>query len=1354
MHKIFVMIPSAENSDYPKFVADQVLTSDNLNDLFGYLDEQERMTRTNLVGMGIVCGLKVITAADGSSIKITKGVGVTSSGYLVAVPDITYTKRTSNVFDAVKCAYYDRFVDISSKTQRFDLWELKQDAEAEGTTGLTSTFLNDGKKIVLIFVELLEENNKNCDPDSCDDKGTKVTVNFRPLLVSKANADAFLSNSSNNTVTNNAVLLTETKMPRYDVASTLLLDSEDVFEAYQKILTPAFIGSVKSVLSNAYTKLNSLLADDFPTDPFSTINSQFAFLNNGTISPGQAINLQYYYDFFADLLLGYDELRKKAFDVLCECLPDESLFPRHLLLGEAIGFDEMNSLYRTRFISSPVLCCCADDANAVKSLFRRLVLMMDNFLLKAAGNDTFNQKLSIKITPSFLGKEALSEKAIPFYYNVNTGVEPLYLSWNRKRTETNTATHILSYKSSDYNTTDDFVMNPLKYDLEPNNFLRIEGHIGQDYRTVLSNLTTLKRSNRLPFDVVALSSDTRGIFSITDAITTMDTTGSIAAAFEEMIKHPCCFSDIFLALDEWINKVRCCLAEQMRYYMALPSFENNLAPINEKNFTGNTFRTDANFVVADNTIGHSYQVKKEAGTINNQFCSEVFVNIATGNAQPGAALVMMPYRIDRMTEILPEHITQLDAKQLELRYADLTGTSVQMRNLYASPNVAGTMVGVDVNQLRTKLEMNCLICLFLELRLLVREFLIRLLGLMIKQKLGYYAYTNPGIQHKAGVPMGGTFILVYHEQQSERKQTNTGTDFSSSLKNVNTKSGTSASSFFSGDQPLLSSILLLDEILFLQQVNAITEGPNEVLDPIVQSIKPGIVIADFYLPYLCCSDCPPTQMVVLPAPETPNQPPVAKPGENLSIELPTNSVTLDGSSSSDPDGTIQTYLWEQQSGPATANIQTPNTPATLISNLIVGAYIFKLTVTDNDGAANSDTVTITVTEKPNIPPKAAASTDKPIVSLPDNIARLIGNNSIDPDGSIVSFVWSLPAGTSGAVIQTPNAASANVQFSQPGVYIFTLTVTDDRGASDSADVTIFVNEAVNQPPVAKAAANPNTVTLSANNTASSVLDSNGSVDPDGNIVSFVWSLPSGTTGAQIQSQNAPVTNVTFTQPGTYIFTLTVKDNKGATANASTFVTVNKEIIIQKSCAPLSDIIGQFNGLPNIDSAQNFKAFTAAYKDFREIQAFYKEIQDKGIATLPVKDQIDFFGSKGIDKLLTKWIKDLQEIIQGNFDLRLLALTMLNIHAQLAYYIACIQSEDVDKAKAPMQQPLEALIGVLEAIIPNIPNFSPAQRNVLKQLLSLTIAERDRVINNGEQTSKPLYMEMLKKIITILNSMHL
>ena len=44
---------------FPVFEANQVLTSGHLNDVFDYLDEQTRLTRSNLIGIGIVCGLEI-----------------------------------------------------------------------------------------------------------------------------------------------------------------------------------------------------------------------------------------------------------------------------------------------------------------------------------------------------------------------------------------------------------------------------------------------------------------------------------------------------------------------------------------------------------------------------------------------------------------------------------------------------------------------------------------------------------------------------------------------------------------------------------------------------------------------------------------------------------------------------------------------------------------------------------------------------------------------------------------------------------------------------------------------------------------------------------------------------------------------------------------------------------------------------------------------------------------------------------------------------------------------------------------------------------------------------------------------
>src|SRR6266536_3569922 len=76
-----------KNNEYIVFQPDQVLTNAHLNQLFHYLDLQNRLTRTKLIGMGIVCGFELeVTLSQSliSSIKIHKGCGITSQGYLIS----------------------------------------------------------------------------------------------------------------------------------------------------------------------------------------------------------------------------------------------------------------------------------------------------------------------------------------------------------------------------------------------------------------------------------------------------------------------------------------------------------------------------------------------------------------------------------------------------------------------------------------------------------------------------------------------------------------------------------------------------------------------------------------------------------------------------------------------------------------------------------------------------------------------------------------------------------------------------------------------------------------------------------------------------------------------------------------------------------------------------------------------------------------------------------------------------------------------------------------------------------------------------------------------------------------------
>lgn len=86
-----------------------------------------------------------------------------------------------------------------------------------------------------------------------------------------------------------------------------------------------------------------------------------------------------------------------------------------------------------------------------------------------------------------------------------------------------------------------------------------------------------------------------------------------------------------------------------------------------------------------------------------------------------------------------------------------------------------------------------------------------------------------------------------------------------------------------------------------------------------------------------------------------NDPPVADAGSDQSA-LVGETVTFDGSSSDDPDGTITSYEWDFDDGTTGSGITTTH------DYLIVGTYTVILTVTDNDGLTDTDEVIITVTE--------------------------------------------------------------------------------------------------------------------------------------------------------------------------------------------------------------------------------------------------------------------------------------------------------------------------------------------------------------------------------------------------------
>ncbi|MDP4129607.1 MAG: PKD domain-containing protein, partial [Bacteroidota bacterium] len=288
---------------------------------------------------------------------------------------------------------------------------------------------------------------------------------------------------------------------------------------------------------------------------------------------------------------------------------------------------------------------------------------------------------------------------------------------------------------------------------------------------------------------------------------------------------------------------------------------------------------------------------------------------------------------------------------------------------------------------------------------------------------------------------------------------------------------------------------------------------------------------------------------------TGNQLPVAKAGSDISITLPANATNLDGSSSSDPDGSISSYAWTKISGPSQFTIANSSSASTGLSNLVAGVYSFQLKVTDNAGAAALDTVNVTVNAAvaQNQPPVASAGADISL-TLPANVTNLNGTLSNDPDGSIASYAWTKIGGPSQFTLANSSLVSPGLSNLVAGVYSFQLKVTDNAGATALDTVKVTVNAAVvqNQPPVANAGANI-TVTLPA---TTANLNGTASQDPDGTISAYAWSQSSGPSAAAIASPATASSGISGLQRGVYNFVLKVTDNSGATGTDSVTVTVN------------------------------------------------------------------------------------------------------------------------------------------------------------------------------------------------------
>ena len=175
------------------------------------------------------------------------------------------------------------------------------------------------------------------------------------------------------------------------------------------------------------------------------------------------------------------------------------------------------------------------------------------------------------------------------------------------------------------------------------------------------------------------------------------------------------------------------------------------------------------------------------------------------------------------------------------------------------------------------------------------------------------------------------------------------------------------------------------------------------------------------------------------APSTGNQAPVA----NFSSS--TSGLTANFTdSSTDSDGTIASRAWNFGDGQTSTATSPSHTYAA------GGTYSVQLTVTDNGGATNSVTKSVTVSSG-NIAPVAN------FTFTTSQLTASFTNTSTDADGTIASSAWNFGDGA------TSTTASPSHAYAAAGTYNVSLTVTDNGGATNTktSSVTVSSNQLQN-----------------------------------------------------------------------------------------------------------------------------------------------------------------------------------------------------------------------------------------------------------------------------------------------------
>jgi hypothetical protein len=923
-------------NSYPIFAPNQVLKYTDLNSLVDYLDQQNRLTRTYLIGMGIICGLELnSTYQKGQAqILISEGCGVTSEGFLIALSNTVLTHY--QLEQSVTVDLFNPTVPIAPTTPSPQV-KVTELFSQEGTNHLPLHQTPEGNQrdesafrsfltnqVLIVAWEIQDAQRDSCLVD-CDDRGKDRSFRLRFFLlpqlqtqttsISPLSAESLLRKgyeidqlgatwSSFSTqelfeARYNFLKNFDPKVLRFGhalekndsnqsidiVRLTNITDYKTFVQNYYKVCTQAI-----AEISKSFPQLFRLFSPFFSA--LHPLNTDFSGLRDRLIARLNAIvpasmrpstslisatreqgaveqveaqyALQYFYDYLSQLVAAYGELVETAFDLMDDCPPEMQRFPKFLLLGLVPSPNTVTevcaipSAYRSHFTQPPLYNGNSQRTKQVRHLYDRLVRLCnaDSFYLLPF-YDT-----PLKITPSKERSVPLSEQAIPYYLNYPN----LYRYWSYDDCRKGISDRHPAYFYPLQSNAPFIVGRDLTYRLDEANFYRIEGHIGEGKAVALQRLHDYQQLYNLPFDAIVLKLGT--LASLND-LTLSGQFDDLEADFGRMKDK---FQKLWLKYQEtWEKNVFLqtlkkvffnqdsltaisytqlfnpvlVLASQAEAYHFI-SVPGNRYHLQLRNAAGNQiarFVTESEGQLIDLAIDFLELSEVEIAAEQKRITKDLMACLGLGKITYGVSPQASNNQVSYYVRLSVEDELNLPQGSVSINLLTLTYFSVNSVGIQPHINQSEfqdfeTLYGLlrDIPedyatnlpfQMGDRLAADCLN--YFELKGLMEAYQHRLEKLMELHLFHKFAQYHSGMEHLGGVPKGGTFILVYVD----------GRDL------VNTLLTADRNLQYQARTPALKNLLQFP-------IDSAKEGriSKELLN------REDIVVADFCLPYRCCSNTP------------------------------------------------------------------------------------------------------------------------------------------------------------------------------------------------------------------------------------------------------------------------------------------------------------------------------------------------------------------------------------------------------------------------------------------------------------------------------------------------------------------